>query len=108
MRLVLLFSLVTVVGDWGFQTRSVAEDAIAKEQIGYAMGVVFGAGLRKQHLEGFADLPEILRGIQDTLPGGTPKMTETEARMVLDRLQAAVEKEKASAGQDQEARNRVE
>ena len=108
MRLFLLLSFAILGAECGFQTRSMAGDAIDRKHIGYAMGVVFGAGLRKQGIEGYADLPEVMRGIQDVLPGGTPRMTETEARVVLDRLQAALETEKAAAAQDQETRNRLE
>jgi FKBP-type peptidyl-prolyl cis-trans isomerase FklB len=61
-----------------------------KDKLSYAIGMNFGASLRKQYVE--VDTNILVRGLKDSLAGGKTLLTEDESRAVVAELQAEMRK----------------
>jgi FKBP-type peptidyl-prolyl cis-trans isomerase FklB len=61
-----------------------------KDKLSYAIGMNFGASLRKQSVE--VDTNILVRGLKDSLAGGKTLLTEDESRAVVAELQAEMRK----------------
>jgi FKBP-type peptidyl-prolyl cis-trans isomerase FklB len=61
-----------------------------KDKLSYAIGMNFGASLRKQSVE--VDTNILVRGLKDSLAGGKTLLTDDESRAVIAELQAEMRK----------------
>jgi FKBP-type peptidyl-prolyl cis-trans isomerase FklB len=61
-----------------------------KDKLSYAIGMNFGASLRKQSVE--VDTNILVRGLKDSLAGGKTLLTDDESRAVVAGLQAEMRK----------------
>jgi FKBP-type peptidyl-prolyl cis-trans isomerase FklB len=68
-----------------------------KEKASYAMGMNFGAGLRKQSVD--IDPAILARGLRDSFSNGKTLLTEDEARAVLTQLQSDLRKKQQDMAQ---------
>jgi FKBP-type peptidyl-prolyl cis-trans isomerase FklB len=68
-----------------------------KEKASYAMGVNFGAGLRKQSID--IDPAILARGLKDAFSSGKTLLTEDQARAVLTELQNDMRKKQQELAQ---------
>jgi FKBP-type peptidyl-prolyl cis-trans isomerase len=77
-----------------------------KEKASYAMGMNFGAGLRKQSLD--IDPAILARGLRDAFSNGKTLLTEDEARAVLTQLQSDLRKKQQDLAQQAGDANKKE
>jgi FKBP-type peptidyl-prolyl cis-trans isomerase FklB len=68
-----------------------------KDKTSYAMGMNFGAGLRKQSVD--IDPAILARGLRDSFSNGKTLLTEEEARALLTQLQSDMRKKQQDAAQ---------
>jgi FKBP-type peptidyl-prolyl cis-trans isomerase FklB len=77
-----------------------------KEKASYAMGMNFGAGLRKQSID--IDPAILARGLRDAFSNGKTLMTEDEARAILTQLQSDLRKKQQDLAQQAGDANKKE
>jgi FKBP-type peptidyl-prolyl cis-trans isomerase len=77
-----------------------------KEKASYAMGMNFGAGLRKQSID--IDPAILARGLRDAFSNGKTLLTEDEARAVLTQLQSDLRKKQQDLAQQAGDANKKE
>src|ERR1700730_6737215 len=69
-----------------------------KDKESYAIGMNYGASLRKQSVEVDPDI--LVRGLRDSLAGGKTLLTEDEERTVLTVLQNEIQKKREDANME--------
>jgi FKBP-type peptidyl-prolyl cis-trans isomerase FklB len=79
-----------------------------KEKASYALGVNFGAGLRRQGLNAMVDPALAGRGFKDSLAGSKLLLTDDEIKAVLTKLQGEVRAKQDEMRTQQEAKAHVE
>jgi FKBP-type peptidyl-prolyl cis-trans isomerase len=77
-----------------------------KEKASYAMGMNFGAGLRKQSID--IDPAILARGLRDAFSNGKTLLTEDEARAILTQLQSDLRKKQQDMAQQAGDANKKE
>jgi len=77
-----------------------------KEKASYAMGMNFGAGLRKQSID--IDPAILARGLRDAFSNGKTLLTEDEARAILTQLQSDLRKKQQDLAQQAGDANKKE
>ena len=75
-----------------------------KDKESYAIGMNYGASLRKQSVEVDPDI--LVRGLRDSLAGGKTLLTEDEERTVLTVLQNEIQKKREDANMEFLAANK--
>jgi len=88
------------------QTPSASGLTTQKEKFSYALGLNIGANLQKQSVPVDADL--LARGVKDAMAGGTPLLTEEEARAVLTEMQMEMRKQQQAKAQQLGEANKKE
>src|SRR5579859_2655356 len=68
-----------------------------KDKTSYAMGMNFGAGLRKQSID--IDPAILARGLKDSFSNGKTLLTEDQARTILTELQNDIRKKQQQVAQ---------
>jgi FKBP-type peptidyl-prolyl cis-trans isomerase len=79
-----------------------------KEKASYALGVNFGAGLRRQGLNALVDPALAGRGFKDSLAGSKLLLTDDEIKAVLTKLQGEVRAKQDEMHTQQEAKAHAE